>query len=54
MFAPLPSCTALAPGPRAGARTDVLGAGVTVLGVKGLEAAAAVGSAVLHDVPLSS
>lgn len=35
-----------------GARTDVLGAGVAVLGVEGLEAAAAVGPAVLHDVPL--
>jgi len=42
--APLPSCP--------GARTDVLGAGVAVLGVEGLEAAAAVGSAILHDVPL--
>lgn len=31
----------------------MLGAGVAVLGVEGLEAAAAVGPAVLHDVPLS-
>lgn len=30
----------------------MLGAGVAVFGVEGLEAAAAVGSAVLHDVPL--
>lgn len=37
---------------RPAARTDVLGAGVAVLGVEGLEAAAAVGPAVLHDVPL--
>lgn len=34
------------------AHTDVLGAGVAVLGVEGLEAAAAVGPAILHDVPL--
>lgn len=34
------------------ARTNVLGAGVAVLGVEGLKAAAAVGSAILHDVPL--
>lgn len=34
------------------ARTNVLGAGVAVLSVEGLEAAAAVGPAVLHDVPL--
>lgn len=44
-FSPLPSHTTVA-------RTDVLGAGVAVLGVEGLEAAAAVGSAVLHDVSL--
>lgn len=34
------------------ARTDVLGAGVAVLGVQGLEAAAAVGPPILHDVTL--
>lgn len=32
----------------------MLGAGVTVLGVEGFEAAAAVGPAILHDVPLPS
>lgn len=39
-------------GLRPPARTDVLGAGVTVLGVQGLEAAAAVGPPILHDVAL--
>lgn len=34
------------------ARTDVLGAGVAVLGVQGLKAAAAVGPPILHDVAL--
>lgn len=34
--------------------TDVLPAGLTVLGVQGLEAAAAERAAVLHDVPLPS
>lgn len=31
----------------------MLGTGVTVFGVEGLEAAAAVGPAILHDVPLT-
>ena len=34
--------------------TDVLAAGVAVLGVEGLEAGAAVGTALLHDVTLAA
>lgn len=45
---PEASCPGLCPP----ARTDVLGAGVAVLGVQGLKAAAAVGPPILHDVAL--
>ena len=40
-------------GGRGGQPTDVLPAGVAVLGVEGLEAGAAVGPALLHDVALA-